>query len=163
MRTFTIALAVTAAVALLSATAAFGGSTFHSGPSFSVNNQGQLVCTGDVSGLGNVSSVTGSCSAANADATYACINNGNKNPAAANKRTVSGAVSGTSQFAVRNGRVKDGTTTVDPPGPGDFSCPGGQTLFLTSVCYTGLAYSIGDASGSSPGPVCNTSPILVRA
>jgi hypothetical protein len=29
-----------------------------------------------------------------------------------------------------------GSITVSPPGPGDFSCPNAQTLFLQSVSYT---------------------------
>ena len=65
---------------------------FH-GQSFSINNSGQLVCFGDVSGLGNVSTTEGTCTATST-ATYQCINNGGKNPAAGNKTTVSGAASG---------------------------------------------------------------------
>jgi hypothetical protein len=42
-----------------------------------------------------------------------------------------------------------------------FTCPGGQTLFLVSACYTNISLTVGGASASDPGPVCS-GPIMVR-
>ena len=129
--------------------------------SFSVNNQGQLVCSGDVSGLGNVSSTPATCSAT-ATATYQCINNGGKNPSAGNKTSVTAPAStGPVNVPVHNGRAQP-TILVNPPGAGSFSCPSGQSLFLTSVCYTDITFTVGDATATEAGPVCNTSPILIK-
>jgi hypothetical protein len=127
--------------------------------SFDVNNQGQLVCSYDVSGLGNVSSTLGTCSGTNT-AVYQCINNGGKNPAAGNKSTSTGDVGTSEQVPVHNGRAS-GSLTVNPTGPGGFTCPSGQTLYLVSSCYTNVSMDIGGATTSEPGPVCS-GPIRVR-
>ena len=74
---------------------------------------------------------------AEADATWACINKGGKNPSAANKRSVEAAVEGGGSFEPRNGRVA-GSVSAGPPGPGTFSCPGGQRLGLADVTYTDI-------------------------
>src|SRR5438874_9853277 len=88
LRRFVIlAIAVTGLFAF-GATTASAAASFKS-QSFSVNNQGQLICSFDVSGLGNVSSTSGSCTASST-AVYQCINNGGKNPSAANKSTSKG-------------------------------------------------------------------------
>jgi hypothetical protein len=143
---------------------AFGAATAHAAAnfkssSFSVNSQGQLVCSYDVSGLGNVSSTLGTCGGTNT-AVYQCINNGGKNPAAGNKTTTTGDVGTSQQVPVHNGRAR-GSLSVDPVGPGGFSCPGGQTLYLVSSCYSDVSMDIGGATASDPGPVCS-GPIMVR-
>ena len=127
--------------------------------SFSVNSLGQLVCSYDVSGLGNVSSTTGTCGGSNT-AVYQCINNGGKNPAAGNKSTSTGDVGTSQAVPVHNGRAT-GSLTVNPTGPGGFTCPGGQTLYLVSSCYTNASMNIGGAQASDPGPVCS-GPIRVK-
>src|SRR6266480_7582006 len=127
LRRFVIlAIAVTGLLAF-GATTASAAANFKSS-SFSVNNQGQLVCSYDVSGLGNVSSTLGSCGGSNT-ALYQCINNGGKNPAAGNKSTSTGDVGTSQQVPVHNGRAT-GSLTINPVGPGGFNCPGGQTLYL---------------------------------
>jgi hypothetical protein len=160
MRRFVIlAIAVTGLLAFGAATAS-AAANFKSS-SFSVNNQGQLVCSFDVSGLGNVSSTTGSCTATST-ADYQCINNGGKNPAAGNKSTSTEPV-GTNAptIPVHNGRAQ-GSITVDPTGPGSFTCPSGQTLYLVNACYTDITLTIGGATTTEPGPVCNLGPIKVK-
>jgi hypothetical protein len=100
-----------------------------------LTRQGQLVCDFKEAGLGNtLSTALISCGSNSATATYFCINKGGNHPEAANKETVTGAVSATGSFPVRNGQTT-GTLTVSPPGPGDFTCPGGQTLFLVQATY----------------------------
>ena len=146
MRHFWIVLALAGSVLAFAAATATAAANFHGTPTFEINNAGQLICSGDVSGLGNVSQTTGSCSATSA-ADYQCINNGGKNPAAGNKRTNTGNVSGSDTFPVRNGRTR-GTVTLDPTGAGDFSCPGGQTLFLVAVCYRDITLNIGGAEAT---------------
>ena len=54
-----------------------------------------------------------------------------------NKETVSGPVTGTGTFPVRNGQTT-GSLTAGPPGPGNFSCPSGQSLVLAFVSYTNV-------------------------
>jgi len=159
MRHFWICLALACSVLAFGATSASAAANFHGTPTFTINNAGQLVCSGDVSGLGNVSSTTGSCTATSA-ADYQCINNGGKNPAAGNKRTTTGVVSGSDTFPVRNGRTK-GTVTLNPTGPGSFSCPGGQTLYLVGVCYSDITLNIGGATYSPSEPVCRND-LMVR-
>ena len=81
-----------------------------------------------------------------ATATYQCFNNGGKHPRAANKTTVSGSQSVTGVFYPQNGQVTN-TLSLSPPGPGDFSCPSGQTLVgPTNVSYSSL--SLVDSSNS---------------
>ena len=158
MRRFVIlAIAVTGLLAFGATTASAAGN-FKS-QSFTVNNQGQLSCSFDVSGLGNVSSTPGSCTASSS-ADYQCINNGGKNPAAGNKRTVTGEVGHAETIPVHNGRAQ-GSIIVNPVGPGTFTCPGGQTLFLVSACYTDISLTVGGATVTDAGPECS-GPIMVR-
>ena len=159
MRRFVIlAIAGTGLLAFGAATAS-AAANFKS-QSFSVNDQGQLVCSFDVSGLGNVSATQGSCTATSS-ADYQCINNGGKNPAAGNKRTVTGAVGTEVTIPVHNGRAR-GDIPVDPAGPGDFGCPSGQSLFLVNACYTDISLTVGGATAINPGPICS-GPIRVPA
>src|SRR6266550_3362392 len=152
MRRFVIlAIAVTGLLAF-GATTASAAANFKS-QSFSVNNQGQLSCSFDVSGLGNVSSTQGSCTASST-ADYQCINNGG------NKPTSKGETGTQVTIPVHNGRAQ-GDIPVDPAGPGTFTCPGGQTLFLVSACYSDISLTVGGATVTDAGPVCS-GPIMVR-
>jgi hypothetical protein len=103
--------------------------------SASVNNNGSLTVSFDERGLGNgdIDYVL----TAHADATFACINGGGKNPSAANKRTISSEVSAAGTFQAKNGRVMASLTTSAPTA-GDFACPSGQRLVLASVSYTNI-------------------------
>ena len=156
-----LALAVAGLLAFGAATAS-AAANFKS-VSFSVNNNtGQLICSGDVSGLGNVSATPATCSST-ATATYQCINNGGKNPSAGNKTTVTEPAStGPVSVPVRNGRAQP-NIAVNPPGAGSFTCPSGQRLFLISACYSDITFTVGGATATEAGPVCNTEPILIRA
>src|SRR5438874_5583077 len=142
---FLIVTLVLVGVLAFGAATASAAANFKSS-SFSVNNQGQLVCSYDVAGLGNVSSTTGTCGGSNT-ADYQCINNGGKNPAAGNKSISTGDVGTSQAVPVHNGRAS-GSLTVNPVGPGGFSCPGGQTLYLVSSCYTSVSMNIGGSTAS---------------
>jgi hypothetical protein len=88
---------------------------------------------------GSVQTITLS---ATGTATFLCINGGGRNPSAANKRTVSDDLSTSGVFeSDRSGNVT-GSLTLMPPGPGDFSCPSGQTLSgPTDVSFTNVVLS----------------------
>jgi hypothetical protein len=88
---------------------------------------------------GSVQTITLS---ATGTATFVCINGGGRNPSAANKRTVSDDLSTSGTFSAdRSGNVT-GSLTLMPPGPGDFSCPSGQTLSgPTDVSFTNVVLS----------------------
>ena len=117
------------------------------------SNTGALVCSFKEAGLGNVPTADISCSAS-ATVVYQCFNNGGNHPKAGNKETVNADVSAGGTFPVRNGQTT-GSISVPPPGPGDFSCPNGQTLFLQSVQYDNIVISGQGASANvgSVGPV----------
>lgn len=119
------------------ATAALADSPHFISASASVDSNGNLVATFKEAGLGNNATTAGISLSADATAVYQCFNNGGKHPQAGNKETVSGPVSNSDTFDVRHGATS-GSITVGPPGPGDFSCPNGQTLHLISVEYTNV-------------------------
>ncbi len=149
MRRVAASAVLASAVMGLGATQALADAPkFHSVDS-SVSSGGALVVSFDERGLGNENvnyTIT-----AQADATYACINRGGKNPAAANKRSVVSRVEGGATFEPRNGRVI-GEISAGPPGPGSFSCPGGQRLVLADVTYTDIVLTdtTNDVSTSVP-------------
>ncbi len=89
-----------------------------------------------------------------ATAVYQCFNNGGNHPKAGNKETVSTSLTTSGTFPVRNGQTT-GTIPAGPPGPGAFSCPSGQTLFLQSVEYSGITVTgaAGDFLGATPDPI----------
>jgi hypothetical protein len=97
--------------------------------------------------------------AADASATYACINRGSKNPKASNKLTVAGPVGAEGTFdSDANGNVK-GSIEVTPPSPGDFTCPTGQQLVLAKLTFTNIQLTDttnGVYAALIPGPVTKT-------
>ena len=74
-------------------------------------------------------------------ATFHCVNGGGNCPNAANKVTISGPVTATGTFASgKNGQITACLTleAPDPPDPGEFSCPGGQTLTLSEISFSNI-------------------------
>jgi hypothetical protein len=154
MRRFSILIA--AVLALAFAAPAFADSPHFLSSDASVDGAGNLVCTFREAGLGNTLSTEAVTCSADATANYACINGGSNHPKAANKETVSGPVSGGGNFPVRNGSTS-GSITVGPPAAGTFSCPGGQTLVLASVCYTNIVLEgLAGDTANVPGTLCKT-------
>lgn len=129
-----LSIVVAAAVLTFGVGAALAGANFKSA-SGSVNAAGALVVNFDESGLGNGNIDY----TLNADATalYACINNGGKNPSAANKQSFEGTVAGGGSFESKNGRVQ-GEITVGPLSAPQFTCPKGQTRVLAYVSYSNI-------------------------
>jgi hypothetical protein len=161
MRKFTALVASAFAVAALAfAPAAFADSPHFIKASATINSSGQLVCSFKEAGLGTTLTTANVSCSADATAVYQCFNNGGKHPQAGNKETVGGPVSNDGTFPVRNGQTT-GSITVSPPGPGDFSCPNGQSLFLESVSYTNIVLSGEGATADVPGTLSATLHIAV--
>jgi hypothetical protein len=155
LRTIVVATAAIVATLALGATAALADSPHFLRASATINSSGQLVCSFKEAGLGNTATVADISCSADATATYQCWNKGGNHPQAGNKETVGGPVSGGGSFPIRNGSAS-GSITVSPPGPGDFSCPNGQTLFLEDVSYTNIVLSGEGATADVPGTLTAT-------
>lgn len=126
-----------ASVTLLGTTLAFATSPHFLRASDSIDGDGDLTCSWKEAGLGNNALITYECSAF-ADVTYVCINGGNANPSAANKTNIATDVNAGGTFpSVKNGSIT-ASLTVEPPGPGSFSCPPGQRLGLARVSYSNV-------------------------
>lgn len=146
-----LALAVAAAViGGFTTSAAIADSPHFLSASFGINtSNGFLQCTFKEAGLGNTAtSADITCTAATSEAVYQCWNKGGNHPQAGNKETVGGLVTSTETFPIRNGQTT-GTIDVGPVSPGSFGCPGGQRLFLQSVCYDDISLS---GEGATFGP-----------
>lgn len=157
---FILALPMVLAAAVWTASPALADSPhFISEGTASITSSGAYqVSNFKEAGLGNTLPTEKITLSGTASATYACINGGGNHPSATNKETVTGAVSQTGSFPVRNGSTT-GTIAVGPPGPGSFSCPSGQTLVLAFVSYTGMKLTglAGDTSTEPNLSACVTS------
>jgi len=160
MRRFSVAALVMLVGVLAVVPAAQADSPHFITASASINDAGQLVCTFKEAGLGNTLTTARISCSADATAVYQCFNNGGNHPKAGNKETVGGPVSNSGTFPVRNGQTT-GSLTVNPPGPGDFTCPNGQTLYLQSVSYTNIVLSGEGATADVPGTLSRTLHIAV--
>ena len=161
MRRIVIVLTSAIAGILLSATPALASAGGTGNPHFqfadnSIGSTGTLTTSFKEVGLGTgISSVV---ITLNADATalYQCFNNGGNHPKAGNKETVQTHLQTSGTFPVSNGNTM-GSLSVGPPGPGGFSCPSGQTLFLQSVTYSNTIVSdaFGHSIDASPDPIAS--------
>jgi hypothetical protein len=143
------ALLAVAAVAVGSASAAGGNAHFIKNASSAALSGANLVCKFKEAGLASGSVETVSCSATQS-VVYECVNGGNKNPAASNKKTFQTTVSKTGTFtADKNGNIV-GSLTLAPASASSlgFSCPPGQTVTLVSVTYSNVTVS-DSTSGAS--------------
>lgn len=128
-----IILAVVAAALTVAGTAL--AAPHFASASGAVNSAGALVVSFDERGLGNENidyTLT-----ADAEALYACINRGGKNPSAANKQSFEGQVSGGGSFEAKNGRVQ-ASLSVGPLAAPEFTCPAGQSRQLAQVSYSNI-------------------------
>jgi hypothetical protein len=149
-----IVLLTLCASGIVAVPAAYADSPHFISASASIDNQtGALTCSFKEAGLGNVPTADVTCSASTT-VVYQCFNNGGKHPKAGNKETIHTDLTNTGTFPVRNGQTT-GSIPLGPAGPGDFSCPSGQTLFLQSVQYDNITISGQGASENlgSVGPV----------
>lgn len=151
IRTATVLAAVVSMLAL-AGTAAAASPHFIRASATGPNAAGQLVVSFKEAGLGDNQLITYVASA-DATATYACINGGGRHPQATNKETVAGPVTASGTFnSGKNGSISQ-TLTLNPPGPGDFTCPPGQRRVLADVSYTNVAVTdtTNDVTESIPG------------
>jgi hypothetical protein len=151
MRKHVVGVTAAVAVALAIAPGALAGGSAHfikSATSASLSGS-NLVCQFKEAGLSAGSTESISCGATEA-ITYECVNGGQKNPSASNKRTfdTSGRQSG-SFTADKNGNLV-GSLTLTPASAASlgFSCPGGQTVTLASVSYSNVQI-VDDTSGAT--------------
>jgi hypothetical protein len=126
------------AIAGISAGTAWAQSPHFTKTGATIQSDGSLNVSFKEAGLGDNLLISYEATA-DATATYGCINGGGNHPKATNKETVSGPVSASGTFSSgKNGTISQ-SLTLSPPGPGDFTCPGGQTLELGSVSYTNVS------------------------
>ncbi|MEV8558218.1 hypothetical protein AB0478_17535 [Streptomyces sp. NPDC051917] len=132
-------LATTAAALAIAVAPAFAVSPHFINASATLNADGSLSVSFKEVGLGNNQRIDYEADAM-AMATYQCFNRGGHNPSAGNKTTVLEDVSAFATFTSgRNGNV-NGMLTIDPPGPGTFTCPPGQRLVGPfDVSYTDVS------------------------
>jgi hypothetical protein len=141
-------LALITAIFAVAVPVALANANFHYANASVDKSTGDLAVSFKLSGLGNTITSADVQLTAGGTAEYSCINNGGHHPSATNKETVNGPVSGGGSFPVRNGSVT-GTITASPVDAGNFSCPGGQTMYLTAVSYSGMTVSSDAAGGAS--------------
>jgi hypothetical protein len=149
---FVLASAV-AVVGMTAAVALADSANWHYANASISSTTGDLTVTFKETGLGTTVTTETVTVSADGSASYQCWNNGGKHPKAGNKETVNGPVSVPGTFAVRNGQVT-GTITakaLDVLGPGSFSCPSGQSLYLESVSYSNISVD-GQAGSFAASP-----------
>jgi len=149
---FIFALPMFLAGLVLAAPAALATSPHFISAKAAISGQ-NLVVSWKEAGLGDNQQIHYTANA-DATATYVCVNNGGANPSASNKTTVSGPVSASGTFSSgKNGNI-NGSLTLNPPGPGGFSCPHGQKLEVASVSYTNV--SVTDDTNGITEPIPGT-------
>lgn len=113
-------------------------------------------------GLGTGTTSVGITVTADATATYQCYNKAGNKPQGVPKTSGPSGVSGSANFPVRNGQTT-GTAVAGPLGPGSFSCPSGQRLFLDAVSYsnTQITDQFGNTLHATPDPISATVHIQI--
>jgi hypothetical protein len=146
MRKLSSVVLAVVAMFVLGATTVLADSPHFLYANASIDSSGALTVAFKDAGLGTGVSSIAVTLTADANAEYQCWNNGGHHPKAGNKETVAGPLVNTDSFPVRHGQVT-ASISVGPLGPGDFSCPSGQTLYLMSITYSNIVVS--DATGNS--------------
>jgi hypothetical protein len=160
MLLFLVAACATAAVAVPAA--------FADSPHFLFANSSIDTSTGALNvsfkevGLGTGTTSVTITVTADATATYQCYNKAGNKPQGVPKSVGPTGVSGSGNFAVRNGQTT-GTLAAGPLGQGDFSCPSGQLLFLDAVSYSNIQVcdAAGHCIGATPDPISATVHIKI--
>ena len=164
MRKILVGVAAVLAVAAVGAgpaMSASGNPHFIKNASSASLSGANLSCKFKEAGLASGSVETVTCSATQT-VVYECVNGGNMNPAASNKKSFTTTVSQSGQFtADKNGNIV-GTLTLAPRSAASvgFSCPPGQTVTLVSVSYSNVRVvdSTSGASISLPGTFTYNNP-----
>jgi hypothetical protein len=113
-------------------------------------------------GLGTGTTSVGITLTADATATYQCYNKAGNKPQGVPKSFGPSEVTGSANFPVRNGQTT-GTLVAGPLGPGTFSCPSGQLLFLDAVSYSNTVVmdQFGTTIHATPDPISATLHIRI--
>jgi hypothetical protein len=102
-----------------------------------VQDDGSLMVHFRETGLGNTGDPVEYRLSADANAVYACQNNGGNFPSDPKKTAVSAAVSTDAEFSPDNGNVEADLSIFPPPNTA-LTCPGGQHPVLVSITYTNV-------------------------
>jgi len=130
-------LALLLMAAIPAATASADSPNFKSATATGPDGSGNLTVNFRETGLGNTGNPVGYTASADANALYACQNNGGNFPTDPKKQSATGPVSKSGTFpSGKNGNVT-GSLTLNPP-PSTLSCPGGQHPVLASISYTNV-------------------------
>jgi hypothetical protein len=130
-------LALLLMAAVPAATASADSPNFKSATATGPDGSGNLTVTFRETGLGNTGNPVAYTASADANALYACQNNGGNFPTDPKKQSATGPVSKSGTFpSGKNGNVT-GSLTLNPP-PSTLSCPGGQHPVLASISYTNV-------------------------
>jgi len=123
---------------------------------------GQLNTAFKEVGLGTGTTSVGITITADSTATYQCYNKAGNKPQGVPKTSGPSGVAGSANFPVRNGQTT-GTAVADPVGPGGFSCPSGQRLFIDAVSYsnTQITDQFGNTLHATPDPISATVHVAV--
>src|SRR5215467_6205310 len=136
MRRIAFVLITAVTTVVMGATAALADSPHFLFATNSINTStGALNTAFKEVGLGTGTTSVGITVTADATATYQCYNKAGNKPQGVPKTFGPSGVSGSADFPVRNGQTT-GTLVAGPLGPGSFSCPSGQLLFLDAVSYS---------------------------
>jgi hypothetical protein len=151
--------AITAALVLMMAPAMLStvyaqNPHFNRDPNCSVDNAGNLDCSGRINGLGNVAEVDAFL-VADVSATFGCDNPGKGIHIPPGQPTESTPVTGdTEPLTVRNGRADFDLSIAAPEAPDDLCKENGWTPVLAEVTYTNIAVVVGgDRVEITDGPI----------
>ena len=132
-----IVLTTVALVALaLTASALADSPRFKTATAAGPDDAGNLVVNFRETGLGNTPNPVNYTASADADALYACQNNGGNFPSDPKKQQVSERVEANATLLSENGNVI-GSVPLSPP-PATLDCPGGQHPVLAAITYSNV-------------------------
>lgn len=106
-------------------------------------------------GLGDNTSITFTAKA-NASATFVCQTKSGQCPNAANKTTVNTQVSTSGEFTSDKNGTVSGCLVLTAPGAGNFTCPSGQNLVLSSVTFSNITVQSGPTGSATANPSVQT-------
>jgi hypothetical protein len=156
MRRIAFILVTAAAAVVMTATSALADSPHFIFATNSINTStGALVTSFKDAGLGTGTTSIAITLSAQASATYQCYNKaGNKPQGVPKSFGPTALATPPTPFPVSHGQTT-ASLSLGPLGPGTFSCPSGQILFLDSVTYSNTIVSdaTGNSTDASPDPI----------
>jgi hypothetical protein len=159
MRRIAFILISAAAAVVMTATSALADSPHFIFATNSIDTStGALVTSFKDAGLGTGTSSIAITLSATASATYQCYNKaGNKPQGVPKSFGPTALATPPTPFPVRHGATT-ASLSLGPLGPGTFSCPSGQILFLDSVTYSNtiVTDATGNSADATPDPISAT-------